>query len=314
MNLGTDAGVESDTGIAPDTGRAMDAGPPRDASIADASAADTGDMSMDAGPQETGPSVNPGLMGDVYCDKDAGSLAAAYIFGTLRTCGVYKLQNPAQTMAAETDCTVIRSGMVANSCPTSDIVALCEVPLNVTLPGVLLTAIYQSAVTPDVAAVARNGLQTCLGGKVARTNGTVVNAACSGSISVDINAAARTFATGLVCQFKTDGNRSTYTVTAFESDQPDASQITVRLGQDSDGPVFRSDILGTPPVGFIEGLNGFFPTLDQASTPTVTVTTYDAQGARLIGSFGGVTLNSAPVGSTAVFENGTVNLTFSVSP
>jgi hypothetical protein len=271
------------------------------------------------------------VTGDAFCLQDAGSADAAFLFGFNRACTAVKKAGAVpptldEMQAAKTYCSTL-GGTSSTACPAETPVAYCvgtgTVPaLQLSLD--LVRTVYQSAVTPDASAVARNALNVCAGqaSMVYDTTGKPVTATCTGTLTASVDGVPTDFSKNLFCAYVSDGTKGTYFIRG--SDDPSSinlKTLSIYVFKNAAGVVALQTYQAQqvpalaalyPAVGYSEGSSGTgaYPTPDPAMV-SYQSTTFDATGAGLAGTFtvGAIKGNA---GATRTITAGTVNISFLV--
>lgn len=271
--------------------------------------------------------------GDVYCLQDAASADGAFYYGFNRQCTAVKKAGivPATTaelQSASTYCTLIIGGTVVTACPAETPVAYCVgtgAALGSTLSLDVVRTIYQSAVTPDANAVARDAAAVCAAQATAvyDTAGHMVTGTCTGTLTASVDGVPVDFSKGLYCSYVSNGTEAIYFIRGSDDPQSiDLKTLSLSIFQDAMGIVSLQTLLGSrsppqlaglyPPVGYSEGsaATGVFPTPADPTMITYQSQAFDAKGAGLSGTFsiGGIKNGSAMRAITA----GAVTITFPV--
>jgi hypothetical protein len=209
-------------------------------------------------------------------------------------------------------------GAKVDECPTDGTpVAYCLGHQNVFVEGMVMTydvikVVYESAVNPDAASVARN-IAVCGLDPVYDTDDNLMTATCSGSVTAKVDGELVEF-NHLVCTFTSDGTRATYFIDATDDPQsPDAKSLNLSVFQDEMGVSLKTLLPTSPPVGYSEGgaVAGVYATPEDPMAITYTSDTFDATGEGLTGSFeiGGIKNGG---GTVREITEGTIDVTFAV--
>ncbi|HEX2658005.1 MAG TPA: hypothetical protein VHU40_07020 [Polyangia bacterium] len=271
------------------------------------------------------------VTGDAFCLQDAGSADAAFLYGFNRECTAVKKAGAVppsldEMQAAKTYCSTLGATSVA-ACPAETPVAYCvgtgTVPAS-QLSLDLVRTVYQSPVTPDASAVARNALNVCAGqaSMVYDTTGKRITTSCTGTLTASVDGVPTDFSKNLFCAYVSDGTKGTYFIRG--SDDPSSinlKTLSIYVFKNAAGLValqtYQAQLVPTlaalyPAVGYSEGSSGTgaYPTPDPAMV-SYQSTTFDATGAGFSGTFtvGAIKGNA---GATRTITAGTVNISFLV--
>ena len=271
------------------------------------------------------------VTGDAFCLQDAGSPEAALLFGFNRECTAVKKAGavPAtidELQAAKTYCSILGATAVT-ACPAETPVAYCVG--TGTAPGTttsldLVRTVYQSAVTPDASAVARDALSVCAGqaSSVYDTTGKQISATCTGMLTAVVDGVPTDFSKNLFCAYVSDGTVASYFIRGSDDPQSiNLKTLSINIFKDATGVVAlqtyqasRVPMLAAlyPAAGYSEGSSGAgaYPTPDPAMASYQSLT-FDATGAGLSGTFA-VGAIKGNAGATRIITGGTVSISFLV--
>ncbi len=274
--------------------------------------------------------------GDASCLLDAMTADGAFVYGYARQCATLTKKGGVATSeekaAFAAYCALRVGGMMVASCPADPAAAYCVdsgtvttgsiTTTVVTVPFDLVRVVYQSAVTPDAQAVARNSVAICGVAPAIydATTNQLVAAKCSGTLTASVDGVPVDFSQGLFCSYSSDGPRGYYFIRG--SDVPASiavKTLSLSIYKNATG-VSLQTVLGAasppslaalyPPVGYSEGTSasGAFATPTDPTTITYQSQTYDATGASVSGTF---TIGGLKGGAgTRTITAGTVNIAF----
>ena len=271
------------------------------------------------------------VTGDAFCLQDTGTPDAAFLIGFGRECTTVKKAGtvPAtidELQAAKTYCSNL-GAMAVTACPAETPVAYCVGTGTVAATQLsldLVRTVYQSPVTPDASAVARNALNVCAGqaSMVYDTTGKPVTATCTGTMTASVDGVPTDFSKNLFCAYVSNGTMGTYFIRG--SDDPasiNLKTLSIYVFKNAAGVVALQTYQAQqvpalaalyPAVGYSEGSSGTgaYPTSDPAMV-SYQSSTFDATGAGLSGTFtvGAVKGNA---GATRTITAGSVNISFLV--
>jgi hypothetical protein len=296
---------------------------------AGSSAAGTGgmndkDASTSGGDKDAGGSTGepgPGIddtAAEVGCLSDTSD-ATGLTFGVKKQCFLWDKKDGDFTETEATNykntCTVMYKGTLVDECPADERVAYCAgTPL--TAAGMVneTKIIYESLVNSSAESVARNEKGICLALQGYDMDDQPLDMKCTGTLKAKVDGALVDFSPNLFCTFKSDGTSHTLVVQGADvANSVESKQLTITFKKQGDGMAMLAGDFGQPGVSYVEGGTAAFGFPMAGSTPSIDVTTFDANGSALEATFEGGSIGKGPGSSGAdlrAITDGVVDITF----
>lgn len=274
-----------------------------------------------AGPGEPGPGIP--AAGDVYCLTQVTNADQAFYYGYQSACTVLanvdgSAPDEDQLELMGSVCTTLYGGQVVDACPDDrEPAAYCAGTDSIGLNMFAATKIvYQSDVTPDAAAVARNELAICGRFPGYDLDDAPLSATCTGTLTAEVDGMEQDFSEQFVCTFRSDGTKAVYLVRgSADGGTLDNRELTLRVGQDGEAdPTYYEEVL-QPPVAYLEGgtAAGAFGFTTPDTDLVFEAADYDVTGGGFTATFSIGQLSTSPTETTnvRVITNGSISIDFS---